>query len=78
MEMTEDVEDKDQFDEYMTESDYILIYRELEARLESLEEIVSRLSREVSVMKKALRNQIARYEINLIKQGVDVNSIIDD
>ena len=78
MEMTEDMEDKDKFDEYMTESDYVLMYRELEARLESLEEMVSRLSRDVSIMKKAVRNQIARYEISLIKQGADINSIIDD
>ena len=78
MEMNEDMEDKDKFDEYMTESDYVLMYRELEARLESLEEMVSRLSKEVSVIKKAVRNQIARYEINLIKEGNDINSIIDD
>ncbi len=76
--MTEDMEDKDKFDEYMTESDYVLMYRELEARLESLEEIVSRLSKDVSIIKKAVRNQIARYEISLIKEGIDVNSIIDD
>ncbi len=62
----------------MTESDYILMYRDLEARLESLEEMVKKLSRDVSVMKKALRNQIVRYEISLIKQGHNINSIIDE
>lgn len=76
--MTEDIEDKDRFDEDMTESDYALMYRELEARLESLEEIVSKLSKEVSIIKKAVRNQIARYEIRLIKEGNDINSILDD
>lgn len=76
--MSGDVEDKDKFDEYLTESDYVLLYRELESRLESLEEIVSRLSKEVAIIKKAVRNDIARYEINLIKQGYDINSILDD
>ncbi|GIU72568.1 MAG: hypothetical protein KatS3mg003_2112 [Candidatus Nitrosocaldaceae archaeon] len=76
--MSGDVEDKDKFDEYLTESDYVLLYRELESRLESLEEIVARLSKEVAIIKKAVRNDIARYEINRIKQGYDINSILDD
>jgi hypothetical protein len=76
--MSDDMRDDDlDEDEYMTESDFILMYRELEARLESLEDMVSKLSKEVSVMKKALRNQIARYETSLIKQGYDINSILD-
>ncbi|MEM2855535.1 MAG: hypothetical protein QW416_00320 [Candidatus Nitrosocaldaceae archaeon] len=75
--MSED-KDNENYEEYMTESDYVMMYRDLEERLESLEELVAKLSREVSVMKKALRNQIVRYEINLIKQGNNINSIIDD
>lgn len=75
--MSED-KDNENYEEYMTESDYVMMYRDLEERLESLEELVAKLSKEVSVMKKALRNQIVRYEINLIKQGNNINSIIDD
>ena len=66
-------------DDYLeSEYDYVLMYRELEERIEHLEEIVSRLSRDVSVMKKALRNQIAKYETSLIKKGYDINSILDE
>ncbi len=75
--MSDDMRDDEFEEEYMTESDFILMYRELEARLESLEDMVSKLSKEISVMKKALRNQIARYETSLIKQGYDIDSILD-
>ena len=35
------------------------------------------LREEVDIMKKALRNRIARHEISQIERGNDVESIID-
>ncbi len=46
-------------------------------RVARLEYEVATLRAEVDILKKALRNKIARYEISTIKGGKDVTSIID-
>ena len=46
-------------------------------RVAKLEDEIAVLRSEVDIMKKALRNKIARHEISLIKKGSDVHSIID-
>jgi uncharacterized protein (UPF0335 family) len=46
-------------------------------RVARLEDEVATLRAEVDILKRALRNKIARYEISSIKQGTDVSSIID-
>ena len=46
-------------------------------RVSALEEEVAVLRSEVNLLKKALRNKIARHEISLIKRGENVESIID-
>jgi len=46
-------------------------------RVAKLEDEISILHEELSIIKKALRNKIARHEISMIKRGKDVNSIID-
>ncbi len=46
-------------------------------RIARLEDEVATLRAEVDILKKALRNKIARYEISTIKKGTDVSSIID-
>ncbi len=46
-------------------------------RVSKLEDDVAVLQSEVDLLKKALRNTIARYEISKIKKGDDVKSIID-
>ena len=46
-------------------------------RVAKLEDEIALLRSEVDILKRALRNKIARYEISTIKQGKDVNSIID-
>ena len=46
-------------------------------RVSALEEEIAVLRREVDLLKKALRNKIARHEISLIKRGEDIESIID-
>ena len=46
-------------------------------RLAKLEDEVASLRTEIDVLKRALRNKIARYEISTIKQGSNVSSIID-
>ena len=46
-------------------------------RIARLEDEVATLRAEVDILKKALRNKIARYEISTIKKGSDVRSIID-
>lgn len=46
-------------------------------RVSKLEDDVAVLQGEVDLLKKALRNTIARYEISKIKKGDDVKSIID-
>lgn len=46
-------------------------------RVSALEEEIATLRNEVNLLKRALRNTIARHEISLIKKGQDVQSIID-
>ena len=46
-------------------------------RVAKLEDEIALLRSEVYILKGALRNKIARHEISIIKQGQDVDSIID-
>ncbi len=46
-------------------------------RVARLEDEMALLRSEVDILKRALRNKIARHEIKLIKEGKDINSIID-
>ena len=46
-------------------------------RVAKLEDEVALLRSEIDILKQALRNKIARHEISMVKQGHDVNSIID-
>ena len=46
-------------------------------RVSALEDEIATLRSEVDLLKKALRNKIARHEISLIKKGKDIESIID-
>ncbi len=46
-------------------------------RVARLEDVVATLRVEVDILKKAMRNKIARYEISTIKGGKDITSIID-
>ena len=57
----------------MSASDAETIYE----RVAKLEDEVAELRTEVDVLKRALRNKIARHEISMLKKGKDVSSIID-
>ena len=46
-------------------------------RVAKLEDEIATLRTEIDVIKKALRNKIARHEVSQIKKGTDVSSIID-
>ena len=46
-------------------------------RVAKLEDEIALLRSEVDVVKRALRNKIARHEISMIKKGQDISSIID-
>ncbi len=46
-------------------------------RVAKLEDEIASLRNEVDVLKRALRNKIARHEITMIKKGKDISSIID-
>lgn len=46
-------------------------------RVAKLEDEIAVLRSEVDILKKALRNKIARHEIQMIKEGHDISSIID-
>ncbi len=46
-------------------------------RVAKLEDEIALLRSEIDILKRALRNKIARHEISMIKKGHDVSSIID-
>ena len=46
-------------------------------RVAKLEDEIALLRSEVDIVKRALRNKIARHEISMIKKGQDISSIID-
>ena len=46
-------------------------------RVAKLEDEIALLRSEVDILKRALRNKIARHEISIIKKGQDISSIID-
>ena len=46
-------------------------------RVAKLEDEIATMRIEIDVLKKALRNKIARHEISLLKKGKDISSIID-
>ena len=46
-------------------------------RVAKLEDEIATLRMEIDVLKRALRNKIARHEIEMIRKGKDVASIID-
>ncbi len=46
-------------------------------RVAKLEDEIASVRTEIDVLKKALRNKIARHEIEMIRKGKDVASIID-
>ena len=47
-------------------------------RIEKLEDEIATLRNEIDVIKRAIRNKLARHEITMIKKGQDVSSIIDN
>lgn len=46
-------------------------------RVAQLEDEIAVLISEMDIIKKSARNKIVRYEIEMIKKGNNVNSIID-
>jgi cell division protein FtsB len=57
----------------MSSADAETIYE----RVAKLEDEIASIRNEVDVLKKALRNKIARHEISMIKKGKDISSIVD-
>jgi len=57
----------------MSSTDAETIYE----RVAKLEDEIALLRNEVDVLKKALRNKIARHEVSMLKEGKDITSIID-
>ena len=47
-------------------------------RIEKLEDEIATLRNEIDVIKSAFRNELARHEIKMIKNGQEVSSIIDN
>ena len=48
-----------------------------ESDIASLKEELEELKREVSVIKRAVRNKVARYEIGQVRNGKYIDSILD-
>ena len=46
-------------------------------RVAKLEDEIALLRSELDLVKRAFRNKLARHEISLIKEGKEVDSIID-
>ena len=46
-------------------------------RVSRLEDEIATLRNEVDVMKRAMRNKLARHEIRIIKKGQDISTIIE-
>ena len=46
-------------------------------RVAKLEDEVASLGNELDILKSALKNQLARQQIKMIKKGDDVSSIFD-
>jgi len=46
-------------------------------RVAKLEDVVASLRNELDILKNALKNQLARQQIKMIKKGDDVSSIFD-
>jgi cell division protein FtsB len=46
-------------------------------RVAKLEDEIALLRSELDIIKRAFRNKIARHEISLIKEGKEIDSIID-
>ena len=46
-------------------------------RIAKLEDEVASLRNELDILKNALRNQLARQQIKMIKKGDDVSSLFD-
>ena len=46
-------------------------------RIAKLEDEVAALRDEIDFLKHALRNELARHEIKMVRKGHDVSSIID-
>ena len=57
----------------MSQDDAETIYE----RVAKLEDEIASIRTEIDVLKRALRNKIARHEISQIRKGKDVASIID-
>lgn len=48
-----------------------------DSEIAALKEEIEELKHEVTVLKKALRDKIARYEVSQVRKGRDINSILD-
>ena len=46
-------------------------------RVAKLEDEIALLRSELDIVKRAFRNKLARHEISMIKEGREVDSIID-
>ena len=46
-------------------------------RVAKLEDEVASLRNELDILKNALKNQLARHQIKMIKKGDDVSSLFD-
>lgn len=48
-----------------------------DSEIATLKEEIEKLKHEVTVLKRALRDEIARYEVSQVSKGRDINSILD-